>query len=174
MIWPCRWSLPGFHPGSVFPGGIRGWLMILSSHSQQEHRAGADPVWRCRNAPEMARLSHRNSPPFRAVEGSASQAVGADSSYPVCCLLFSFSPTRSRAFLAWLFRSLEAHKESRGWVMAVCTRWEGPDGCWRGRKRSECWVVRFGIPNQNASLDQTENYFEENKFSFMSVVLYIS
>lgn len=58
--------------------------------------------------------------------------------------------------------------------MAVCMRWERPDGCWRGRKRSECWVVRFDIPNQNASLDQTRNYFKENKFSFMLVVFYIS
>lgn len=35
-------------------------------------------------------------------------------------------------------------------------------------------MVGFDIPNQNASLDQTENYFKENKFSFMVIGLYIS
>lgn len=37
----------------------------------------------------------------------------------------------------------------------------------------ECLVVRFDIPNQNVSLDQTGNYFKENKCNFMLVLLYI-
>lgn len=150
---------------------------MLPATAGQEHSAGADPVWRCRNALFWllrAILFHRNRSTLQC-SGRISFPNNR-SRFLISSLLslFSFSPTRNRAFLDWLFRSLEAHKESKGWVMAVCMRWEQPDGCWRGRRRSECWVVRFDIPNKNASLDQTENYFKENKFSFMFVVLYIS
>lgn len=40
----------------------------------------------------------RISPPFSAVEGSASQTVGADSSYPLCCLYSLSHPQGAELF----------------------------------------------------------------------------
>lgn len=97
--------------GSVFPGGSRERFMVGASCSATRVQRWGRPVCRCTDAPFCllgATLLHRDRPSLQC-SGRVS-FPNRRSRFLISTLpsLFSFSPTRNRAVLDWLFWSLEA------------------------------------------------------------------